>query len=86
MARKLKNGAKELIDKKIKDLSITFDLSVIKLPDVMHYIINVELSDNELEHYNKLKKDYLLAFDNNKITASSAGVLTNNLNFSSFYN
>lgn len=78
-ARKLKNGAKELIDKKIKDLSITFDLSVIKLPDVMHYIINVELSDNELEHYNKLKKDYLIAFDNNKITASSAGVLTNKL-------
>lgn len=72
-----KRGAVEEINDKVKD--ITFALKSedwLKLPDVIHNTIQIEMTDKEKKSYTEMKKHYILG---KEITASNAAVLCGKL-------
>ena len=75
----LKKGSEELIKNKIKDLTVSFDLESIKMPERIDNVVTVNLDDNTLKNYRAFKNNYLINLSGVDITAVSAGVLTNKL-------
>lgn len=76
----LREGAKEQIHNKIKDICISMSAKdYLDVPDEIINIINIKLPKKAECEYKKLEKELVLELENEDITASNAAVLTNKL-------
>ncbi len=77
---RMKNGAKEIIERKIRDISFSLSASeYIKLPGRVDNIVKIELDKKSQELYDQFEHDYLVELDENTLVASSAAVVTGKL-------
>lgn len=76
----LREGAKEQIHNKIKDICISMSAKdYLDVPNEIINIININLPKKAEYEYKKLGKELVLELENEDITASNAAVLTNKL-------
>lgn len=76
----LREGAKESIHNKIKDICISMSADdYLDVPNEIINIININLPKKVKNEYKKLEKELVLELDNEDIAASNAAVLTNKL-------
>lgn len=72
----LKPGAKQEIEKKISDLTITLKAKdYLKLPPVIHTTIPVTMPVKSETLYREMEKDFLIQVDDGFITAANAAVM-----------
>lgn len=72
--------AEETIYDKISDITISMtSTDYLQMPDLIKNEVKVEMSDDEKSVYDELKNDLVLSIDDEDISASSAGVLSNKL-------
>lgn len=77
---KLKEGAEERIYNKIYDICVSMKATdYLNMPDKIHNVIEVEMSDKEKKLYNKLEKEMLIPFEDGDIDAINAAALSNKL-------
>ena len=77
---KLLPGAEEQIYEKIGDITISMrSRDYLQLPECIYNEVPVELSDQELETYETLKKELVVSLGENEIDASNAASLANKL-------
>ena len=77
---KPKEGAEEAIYKKLSDICVSMKAEdYLKLPEQIDNIIQVNLSEKEMNDYKRLERDLLLPLVNTDIVANTAAVLTNKL-------
>lgn len=75
-----RDGAIKNIQDKIQDLVLSMSAKDhLELPEFIPIVLGNNLDGKLLEQYKKLERDMILAINNEKITAVSAGVLTNKL-------
>lgn len=82
--REPRPGAEKLVFDKIKDIALSLDNTMLKLPDRVDKYINIEMNDKETKLYKTMKKDQILEFlnstkDDDVIVAQSAASLSNKL-------
>lgn len=72
--------AEQRIYDKISDITISMKATDhLKMPELISAEYMVQLSENEKEKYDRLKKDLILATEDNEITAANAASLSNKL-------
>lgn len=77
---KLKEGAEEGIYNKISDICVSMKAcDYLNMPDKIHNVIEVEMSDKEKKLYKKLEKEMLIPFEDGDIDAVNAAALSNKL-------
>ena len=77
---KLLPGADKAIYKQISDITISMKATDhLKMPELVMNTHTVELSDDELEHYDELKQTLVLQLPEKEITVANAAVLTGKL-------
>lgn len=75
-----KEGAEEAVLNAVKDICISMTAEdYLELPDLVTHDIPVELDSKSRREYKKFEHDMLLEINEDVITASMAGVLTNKL-------
>lgn len=75
----LPNAERQIYDK-ISDITISMKATDhLKMPELISAEYMVQLSENEKEKYDRLKKDLILATEDNEITAANAASLSNKL-------
>ena len=73
-------GAEEQIYERIGDITISMrSRDYLQLPECLYNEVPVELSDQELETYETLKKELVVSLGENEIDASNAASLANKL-------
>lgn len=78
--RKLKPGAKESIDNKLKDIALSMVAEdYLNMPDKIINNITVKLDKKSARMYKELEKEYILEIDEDVITAASAAVVNGKL-------
>lgn len=76
----IREGAKEIIYDKLKDIMISLKtIDHLKMPERIDNFIKVELPTKVLDKYNELEREYVLELGEEEITAKSAAVVTNKL-------
>ncbi len=77
---RLRNGAKEIIEDKIKDISFSLlSADHIKMPDRVDNVITLKLGEREQAIYDEMEHDYLVTVDDTTLVALSAGVVAGKL-------
>lgn len=77
---KLKNDAEKTINKQLEDICISMrSRDWLQLPETIHNMVEVEMSDREAERYATLELEAFLEFENAETYALSSGVLANKL-------
>jgi len=77
---KLKEGAEERIYNKISDICVSMKAcDYLEMPDKIHNVIEVEMSDKEKKLYSKLEREMLIPFEDGDIDAVNAAALSNKL-------
>lgn len=77
---KPKDGAEELIYKRINDITISMKAQDhIKMPELVEVEYPVYLNDKERKKYEELKKELVLSLDGGEITIANAATLANKL-------
>lgn len=77
---KLLPGAEDAIFNKVRDITISMKaLDHIKMPELITTNVMVKMNDCEMKAYISLKKELVLDFKDEKITASNAATLTSKL-------
>lgn len=77
---KPKDGAEELIYKRINDITISMKAQDhIKMPELVEVEYPVYLNDKERKKYKELKKELVLSLDGGEITIANAATLANKL-------
>ena len=72
--------AEEDIYRKISDITISMkSTDHLKMPELISSEYTVQLSDEELSHYEELKRDLVLTLGDGEITAANAASLSNKL-------
>lgn len=72
--------AEEAIYRKISDITISMkSTDHLKMPELISSEYTVQLSDEELAHYEELKRDLVLTLGDGEITAANAASLSNKL-------
>lgn len=72
--------AEEAIYDKISDITISMtSTDYLDMPDLIKNEVKVKMSDNEKSVYEGMKNDLVLSLEDEDISASSAGVLSNKL-------
>ena len=72
--------AEEAIYRKISDITISMkSTDHLKMPELISSEYTVQLSDEELSHYEELKRDLVLTLGDGEITAANAATLSNKL-------
>ena len=72
--------AEEAIYRKISDITISMkSTDHLKMPELISSEYTVQLSDEELSHYEELKRDLVLTLGDGEITAANAASLSNKL-------
>lgn len=72
--------AEETIYDKISDITISMTSNdYLQMPDLIKNEVKVEMSEEELTKYKALQNDLVLSLDDDDISASSAGILSNKL-------
>lgn len=75
----LPNAEQQIYDK-ISDITISMKAADrLKMPELVSTEYVVQLSENEKEKYERLKKDLVLSEDNGEVTAANAASLSNKL-------
>lgn len=75
----LPNAERQIYDK-ISDITISMKAADhLKMPELISSEYTVQLSENEKEKYDRLKKDLILATEDNEVTAANAASLSNKL-------
>ena len=75
-----KIGAKPQIYNKIQDICLTLNKNdYLQLPPVNNNIIHLNMGGEEQEQYEELERRFILEIQNETVTASQAGVLSNKL-------
>lgn len=73
---KLKDGAKEDIERKLSDICISMKAEdYLKLPDKIINDVYVSMDHQEMEKYQELEREKLMEFDGREITALSAAAV-----------
>lgn len=73
-------NAEQLIYDKISDITISMKAADhLKMPELISSEYMVQLSEKEKEKYDQLKKDLILATEDNEVTAANAASLSNKL-------
>jgi len=76
----LKDGAEDAILSKLSDICMSMSAEdYLDLPPMINNTLSVTLSDAVMIEYRELEKEFVLAIQNETITAANAGVLTNKL-------
>lgn len=76
----LKEGADKAIQEKIKDICISMSAEdYLQLPERMNNIIQVQLSEKEMNLYQTMEKEQILTMDDSDIVALSAGTVAGKL-------
>jgi SNF2 family DNA or RNA helicase len=76
----IKKGSEEIIEDKIKDISIYQDTKGnIELPPLLNNYIFLEFEKDTQELYNKLENDRIIKYENEDIYSESAGGLISKL-------
>ena len=77
---KPREEAENAIYEQISDICISMkSMDYLKMPECVMNKVEVNLSDHEMEMYQKLKKDLILPFEDGDIDAASAVALSNKL-------
>ena len=77
---KPKEGAEEAIYKAVSDITISMrSTEHIAMPKRLDTTCFVQMNSKEREHYDRLKKEYVLLKDGEEVTASNAAVLSGKL-------
>ncbi len=77
---KLLPGAEDAIYRKISDITISMKATDhLKMPELVNSEYTVYLSESENAHYEQLKRNLVLTFENGEITAANAAALSNKL-------
>ena len=72
--------AEQRIYDKISDITISMKATDhLKMPELISAEYMVQLSENEKEKYDRLKKDLIFSTENNEVTAANAASLSNKL-------
>ena len=72
--------AEQRIYDKISDITISMKAADhLKMPELISLECTVQLSEKEKEKYDQLKKDFILATEDNEVTAANAASLSNKL-------
>ena len=72
--------AEEAIYRKISDITISMkSTDHLQMPELISSEYTVQLSDEELSHYEELKRDLVLTLGDGEITAANAASLSNKL-------
>jgi len=72
--------AEEAIYRKISDITISMkSTDHLKMPELISSEYTVQLSDEELSHYEELKQELVLTLSNGEITAANAAALSGKL-------
>ena len=75
----LPNAEQQIYDK-ISDITISMKAADhLKMPELISSEYTVQLSEKEKEKYDQLKKDLILATEDNEVTAANAASLSNKL-------
>ena len=75
----LPNAERQIYDK-ISDITISMKATDhLKMPELISAEYMVQLSENEKEKYDRLKKDLILSTEDNEVTAANAASLSNKL-------
>lgn len=75
----LPNAERQIYDK-ISDITISMKAADhLKMPELISSEYTVQLSEKEKEKYDRLKKDLILATEDNEVTAANAASLSNKL-------
>lgn len=75
----LPNAEQQIYDK-ISDITISMKAADhLKMPELISAEYTVQLSEKEKEKYDRLKKDLILATEDNEVTAANAASLSNKL-------
>lgn len=75
----LPNAERQIYDK-ISDITISMkSADHLKMPELISSEYTVQLSEKEKEKYDQLKKDLILATEDNEVTAANAASLSNKL-------
>ena len=75
----LPNAERQIYDK-ISDITISMKAADhLKMPELISSEYTVQLSEKEKEKYDQLKKDLILATEDNEVTAANAASLSNKL-------
>lgn len=75
----LPNAERQIYDK-ISDITISMKAADhLKMPELISAECTVQLSEKEKEKYDRLKKDLILATEDNEVTAANAASLSNKL-------
>ena len=77
---KLKPGAEKEIYKQIEDIAVSLKAEDhLKMPERIDNTIKLRMPPNIKAIYDKMERDYLVTIDEDMITATSAGVVSNKL-------
>lgn len=77
---KLKPGAEKEIYKRIADIAVSLKAEDhLKMPERIDNIIKLRMPPSTKAIYDKMERDYLVTIDEDMITATSAGVVSNKL-------
>ena len=77
--KSLPNAERQIYDK-ISDITISMKAADhLKMPELISSEYTVQLSEKEKEKYDQLKKDLILATEDNEVTAANAASLSNKL-------
>lgn len=75
----LPNDERQIYDK-ISDITISMKAADhLKMPELISSEYTVQLSENEKEKYDRLKKDLIFSTEDNEVTAANAASLSNKL-------
>lgn len=75
----LPNAERQIYDK-ISDITISMKAADhLKMPELISSEYTVQLSENEKEKYDRLKKDLIFSTEDNELTAANAASLSNKL-------
>ena len=75
----LPNAERQIYDK-ISDITISMKAADhLKMPELISSEYTVQLSENEKEKYDRLKKDLIFSTEDNEVTAANAASLSNKL-------
>ena len=73
-------NAEQQIYEKISDITISMEAADhLKMPELISAEYMVQLSENEKEKYDRLKKDLIFSTEDNEVTADNAASLSNKL-------
>lgn len=73
-------NAEQQIYEKISDITISMEAADhLKMPELISAEYMVQLSENEKEKYDRLKKDLIFSTEDNEVTAANAASLSNKL-------